>query len=104
AEVVRSHPYQLSYYNALAGGYAGGADLGMNRQFWGYSPRGMLDWINKNVEQNAAIYFHDLNQETYLAYVREGMLRRDIRYAGFDEPGIRGSRYAMVIHEKHFGK
>ena len=35
-ETRRSHPDGLSHYNLLAGGFAGGASLGMNRQFWGY--------------------------------------------------------------------
>ena len=38
-ETRRSHPDGLSHYNLLAGGFAGGASLGMNRQFWGYSRR-----------------------------------------------------------------
>ena len=43
AETRRSHPDGLSHYNLLAGGFAGGASLGMNRQFWGYSVLPMLD-------------------------------------------------------------
>ena len=44
----RSHPYGLSHYNALAGGPAGAADLGMNRQFWGYSVRGLMPYIDQH--------------------------------------------------------
>src|SRR5213078_4527459 len=47
-ETFHSHPYGLSEYNALAGGPPGGADLGMNRQFWGYSVNGVLPWLNAN--------------------------------------------------------
>ena len=47
-ETRRSHPDGLSHYNLLAGGFAGGASLGMNRQFWGYSVLPMLDVINRD--------------------------------------------------------
>src|SRR5881628_3729844 len=33
-ESVDAQPYALTWYNSLAGGAPGGADLGMNRQFW----------------------------------------------------------------------
>ena len=45
-ETRRSHPDGLSHYNLLAGGFAGGATLGMNRQYWGYSVAPMLPRIN----------------------------------------------------------
>ena len=35
-ETARSHPDGLSHYNMAAGGFSGGASLGMNRQFWAY--------------------------------------------------------------------
>jgi len=34
-ETVTAQPYALTWYSALAGGAPGGADRGMNRQFWG---------------------------------------------------------------------
>jgi hypothetical protein len=45
AETQRSHPDGLGFYNMLAGGFAGGASLGMNRQFWGYSVLPILPWM-----------------------------------------------------------
>jgi hypothetical protein len=103
-EVARSHPDGLSYYNALAGAFAGGADLGMNRQFWGNSTRALLPWLNANVEPGSLVYFHDTNHEAYLTYVRSGLLRRDIRHTSGDEASIRSSKYALIIHERHWGK
>ncbi|HEX6589065.1 MAG TPA: glycosyltransferase family 39 protein, partial [Longimicrobiales bacterium] len=44
-ETVAAQPYALTWYNALAGGAPGGADLGMNRQFWGVAARGTLPFI-----------------------------------------------------------
>ena len=33
-ETIHAQPHALTHYNAIAGGAPGGADLGMNRQFW----------------------------------------------------------------------
>jgi hypothetical protein len=104
AECWRAHPYALTHYNLLAGGPAGGADLGMNRQFWGYATRGILPWINANAAPGAPIYWHDTNQNQLDMNVREKRLRPDINNTPLEEPGVRASDIAMVIHEKHFNK
>src|SRR5262249_17055348 len=101
-QTAYAQPYGLSYYNRLAGGFAGGADLGMNRQFWGYSPRGLFDWMNASLPAGARVYFHDLAQDAYHYYQRTGFLRADIVHTGLEEPAIRTSQTAMIIHEKHF--
>ena len=104
AETWRSHPYALTHYNLLAGGPAGGADLGMNRQFWGYSTRGLLPFINQHARPNAPIYWHDTNQSILNMNVRSGLLRADLGNTGLEEPGVKASDIALVIHEKHFNK
>ena len=98
------HPFGLSQYNALAGGPAGGADLGLNRQFWGYAVRQLLPWMNETLPKRANIYFHDTNHDSYAAYIRNGLLREDLLYAGMEKPAIEGSDHAMVHHELHFNK
>jgi hypothetical protein len=103
-ETARSHPYGLSHYNALAGGAPGGADLGMNRQFWGYSVLGALDWLNRHVPTDGKVYLHDWNHDAYNIYRRERRLRRDILDAGMEMGGVRASGTALVVHEKHFNK
>jgi hypothetical protein len=104
AETWRAHPYALTHYNLVAGGPAGGADLGMNRQFWGYATRGILPWLDAHAGPGAPVYWHDTNQAQLNMHVREGRLRPDIANTGLEEPGVRASDIAMVIHEKHFNK
>jgi Dolichyl-phosphate-mannose-protein mannosyltransferase len=99
-----THPYGLSQYSALAGGPAGGADLGLNRQFWGYATKQLLPWMNKTLPKNARVYWHDTNHGAYVAYIRAGDLRPDIVYARMELPGIQASDWALVIHELHFNK
>ena len=99
-----THPHGLSQYNALAGGPAGGADLGLNRQFWGYPVRNIMPWINDSFDDNANVYFHDMNYDSYAAYRRAGLLRSDINYAGMERGAIDASSYSMIFHELHFNK
>lgn len=103
-DVVRSHPYGLSHYNALAGGPAGGADLGLNRHFWGYAARGVMPTLNRVAPQSAPIYFHDAGWPLLQMSMKDGFLRRDLRDSGIEEPGVRAARLGLVIHEKHFNK
>lgn len=103
-ETARSHPYGLTHYNLLAGGPAGGADLGMNRQFWGYATRGLLPWLNEHAPPGAPIYWHDTGWIQQAFNVKEKRQRADLRDTGLEEPGVRASNLAMVIHEKHFNK
>jgi 4-amino-4-deoxy-L-arabinose transferase-like glycosyltransferase len=103
-ETARSHPYGLSHYNALAGGAPGGADLGMNRQFWGYSVGGLLRWFNETLPPQTKIYLHDWNHDSFEIYLRDGQLRSDLQDAGMEMPGVNNSSTALVIHELHFNK
>lgn len=102
--VWRSHPYGLSHYNALAGGPVGAANLGMNRQFWGYSVRGAMPFLNRALAPSTPVYFHDANWFQLRMSQLDGFLRRDMADSGMEEPGVSGSRAAMVMHEKHFNK
>jgi hypothetical protein len=102
AEVCHSHPYGLSHYTALAGGPPGGADLGMNRQYWGVSAKGVLPFIG---EQNPAgpVYSHNASP-VWGHYQRAGLLEKESRDSGREEQGIAKSKIAIVIHQLHFAR
>jgi hypothetical protein len=102
-ETQRSHPYGLSFYNALAGGFRGGAALGMNRQFWATAARAVLPFLNQ-LPEGTRVYLHDINHDAYRIYVREGMLSAGVLDSGMEEAGIRASSVAIVIHERHFNR
>jgi hypothetical protein len=101
-ETRRSQPDGLSHYNLLAGGFAGGASLGMNRQFWAYCVLPMLDWINQNRDDNRRIYWHDVLGDALNMYRREGRLDMTVGDTGAGEEGIQRSSMGLVVHEKHF--
>ncbi len=101
-ETQRSHPDGLGHYNFLAGGFAGGASLGMNRQFWGYSVMPMLDRIVQMRPASNAIYWHDVFPDALTMYARDGRVPIGIGNLGAEESAIPSSDLAIVIHEKHF--
>ena len=98
--VTHSHPFSVAYYNELIGGYQGAADVGMMRQFWGYTSRAGLEFVNRNAKKNAYIHFHDTNWDAFDMYKRDGLLRKDIRYTG----DIRQAQYVLYHNEKEFNQ
>jgi 4-amino-4-deoxy-L-arabinose transferase-like glycosyltransferase len=100
-ETYEAQPYALTWYNALAGGAPGGADLGMNRQFWGVSARGILPELQR--QPPGKVYTHDA-VPAWGWYMRLGMLSTKYPDSGHEDYGIAQSQYALVIHEKHFNR
>ncbi len=113
-ETVAAHPYALSHYNALAGGAAGGADAGMNRQFWGVAARGVLGKLDEvaaaepvasaNAKPRPTlVYTHDASP-AWGMYQRHGLVGAHLPDAGHERGGVQRSRIAIVIHERHFAR
>ena len=101
SEVVVSHPYALTWYSALAGGAPGGADHGMNRQFWGVAAKGVLPELERLPP--GSVYSHDASP-AWGWYQRLGDLKKGYPDAGGEGAGIAASKYALVIHELHFNR
>ncbi len=70
------------YYNALAGGPPGAAELRMPRNFWGHSTIEVLPALNERVEQGGLVFWHKATQWGINAYKRDKLLRQDLRYTG----------------------
>lgn len=106
-ETVTAQPYALTWYNAVAGGAPGGADHGMNRQFWGVAARGVLPVLRAEAPPPGApprhVYTHDASP-AWGIYQRLGLLPRTLPDAGWEQSGIDRSKLAIVIHEKHFNR
>jgi hypothetical protein len=103
-ETQRSHPDGLGHYNLIAGGFAGGASLGMNRQFWGYAVLPMLPDLDRRVPDNRALYWHDVLPDAISMYKRDGRLSLGVGDTGFGEEGIRRSQLGILFYEKHWAK
>ena len=104
-ETVTAEPDALTWYSALAGGDAGGADLGMNRQFWGVAARGVLPELARLAPKDkpTPVYSHDASP-AWGMYQKLGMLPKNLPDAGGEQGGIDNSKLAIVIHERHFNR
>lgn len=98
AETVHSHPFGLSAYVPFVGGTAGGADMGLNRQFWGFTTQtAASEYINANAPGHANIFIDDTTWEAWARMQAEHRVRGDLRATG--TPGE--SDLALVQHELH---
>jgi hypothetical protein len=100
AITAHSHPFGLSSYVPLVGGTAGGADLGLNRQFWGFTTESLAPWFDAHAPRGASVYIHDTVYDAWTRMQEEGRMRRDLRAVG--SPGE--ADFAIVHHELHMAE
>jgi hypothetical protein len=94
---LENHPFGTSYYNEIIGSYRGAADARMFRQFWGYTSRQALPWLNENAGKGARVDIHNTTTYAWGMYRREELRRGDLRAA----PQM-GSNYLLHHHQKAF--
>jgi hypothetical protein len=97
---THSHPFGLSSYVPLVGGTAGGADLGLNRQFWGFTTESLAPWLAAHAPKGSSVYIHDTVWDAFTRLTEEKRLRPDLRPVG--NPGE--ADFAIVHHELHMGE
>jgi 4-amino-4-deoxy-L-arabinose transferase-like glycosyltransferase len=101
AVTAHSHPFGLSSYVPLVGGTAGGADLGLNRQFWGYtSENAALEYLNPKAPRGSTVFIHDTTWDAWGRMQEEGRVRSDLRAVGAPGEGM----FALVEHELHMNE
>jgi hypothetical protein len=106
SETLAAQPYALTWYNTLAGGAPGGADLGMNRQFWGVSARGALPALAAEAPPSGTrpVYTHDASP-AWGWYKKLGLVPPSLPDSGHENAGgIARSQLAIVVHELHFNR
>jgi 4-amino-4-deoxy-L-arabinose transferase-like glycosyltransferase len=98
AETAHSHPFGLSAYVPLVGGTAGGADLGLNRQFWGFTTQSAAsEYLNANAPGGATIFIDDTTWDAWARMQAEKRVRSDLRAVGSPSE----AHLALVQHELH---
>jgi len=101
AVTAHSFPFGLSSYTPLVGGTAGGADLRLNRQFWGFTSQNAAEeYLNANARRGATVFIHDTTWDAWGRMQREGRVRGDLRAVG--TPGE--ASIALLQHELHMNE
>ncbi len=96
-----AHPFGLSAYVPLVGGFQGGADLGLNRQFWGYTTQTAAEeYLNPQAPRGSTVFLLDTTYDAWGRMQEEGRVRSDLRAAW--APGE--AQYALVQHELHMSE
>lgn len=80
AGIAASHPNGIGYYNALVGGYRGGAELGMQRGFWGGLASPAFDALHA-APAPGRVFFNRANYDSYRMYRREALIPKRLTYA-----------------------
>ena len=101
AITAHSHPFGLSTYVPLVGGTPGGADLGLNRQFWGYTTESAAtEYLDDKAPRRATVFIHDTTGEAWARMQEEGRVRGDLRAAWTPSE----AQFALVQHELHMSE
>jgi uncharacterized membrane protein (UPF0136 family) len=101
AETVHSFPFGLSAYVPLVGGTPGAADLGLNRQFWGFTSQNAAEeYLNAKAPRGAPVFIHDTTWDAWARMQEEGRVRRDLRAVGTPSEAT----IALLEHELHMSE
>jgi 4-amino-4-deoxy-L-arabinose transferase-like glycosyltransferase len=100
AVTAHSHPFGLSTYVPIVGGVQGGADLGLNRQFWGFTTESLAPWLEKNTKPGDTVYFMDTAWPSWVRLIEEKRIPPYLR--GVGSPA--DAQISIVHHEQHMNE
>jgi hypothetical protein len=95
-----SHPFGLSAYVPFVGGTAGGADLGLNRQFWGFTTESLAPWFEENTKPGDTVYIMDTAWQSWQRMIDEKRIPPWLR--GVGSPAE--AELSIVHHEQHINE
>jgi 4-amino-4-deoxy-L-arabinose transferase-like glycosyltransferase len=99
AVTQHAHPFGIAPYVPLVGGMRGGARLGLNRQFWGYTTQNVAD-VLATMPQGARVFVHDTAWDSWAALVAERRVRPDLQAVFAPQD----ADVALVQHELHMNE
>ena len=97
-ETVHSHPFGSSHYTVLPGGVPGAADLGMNRQFWGFTTGSLVPYLREVMPDGGTVWICDTTWGAFSMLQRDGLLPPNIRPAA----SMDQADFTLVHLEHHF--
>ena len=95
-----SHPFGLSAYVPFFGGTAGGADLGLNRQFWGFTTESLNPWLREHSKPGDSLYIMDTSWPSWARLIDEDRVPKWLR--GVGSPAE--AELSIVHHEQHINE
>jgi len=99
-ETAHSHPFGLSHYTPAVGGVPGAADLGMNRQFWGFTTGSLAKWFAEKLPEGGSVWTCDTTAGAWAMMQRDGSIPSNIQSAA----SMRSADFVLVHHEPHFNE
>ncbi|UCH28904.1 MAG: hypothetical protein JSV06_11590, partial [Myxococcales bacterium] len=99
-QTSHSHPFGLSHYMPVAGGVPGAADLGMNRQFWGFTTGSVTPWLIEQLPDGGSVWLCDTTPLAWAMLQADGSVPRNIGVAR----SMSEADFALVHHERHFAE
>lgn len=99
-QTAHSHPFGLSHYMPIAGGVPGAADLGMNRQFWGFTTGSVVSWLRERLPDGGAVWLCDTTWGAWAMLQADGRVPKNLRAAR----SMADADFVLVHHERHFAE
>lgn len=92
--LLRTHPYELSYYNEFVGRLAGAEEKGFEITYYfdAINPAA-LHWLNENLPKEASLGILPIWPDLLALYQRHGLLRSDLRIA----PALQETRADFLV-------
>jgi 4-amino-4-deoxy-L-arabinose transferase-like glycosyltransferase len=94
-----AHPFGIAPYVPVVGGMRGGARLGLNRQFWGYTTQNVAS-VLATMPPGSRVFVHDTAWDAWAALVAERRVRPDLQAVFAPQD----ADVALVQHELHMNE
>lgn len=101
--IQHSHPNGIGFYNELAGGYAGAAEIGMQRGFWGGLAFPLYETLDDRTVGTTRVFFNRTNYDSYKMYRREDVFERRFYYANEPNTAQVAVDFAQPEHAEQQG-
>jgi hypothetical protein len=72
----------------------------MNRQFWGFTTRSVVDFLREKLPQGGTVFIHDTTVGAFEMLKRDGHLPGNIHVSG----SMSEADYVLVQHEHHMAE
>lgn len=100
SSIIKTHPYQSSYYSKLIGGIERAAQKGFEIDYWGNAYIGALPWMNQHSLSTFWVYMADIEPIVlwgFDLYKKDGLLKDSIKFGHKQD-----SDYLMLLMRQGF--